>query len=290
MRSANFKYLFGLIILLGIFVTSCTNTTEPVDSIKKVEYVPKITEAQDLAKALVTESFKTSAESFVGSTLMRESAALGKSNDERTYFYFDNWHTWRGDMEMDLFEIPDSYNAEYLAKIQFQTGNVPQESPVDAQLMLMYLKAHMAFGFVNNEPYGDEVWYDFTGAATPLDGWPTVINAGGDYERRWVGILNDEDTELHYKVQVGINNVQFFYDWNINDFYLNGIVTVYGNGFKILIRFTNSRIAMMETYQGTTLVATSEFALPNFYELMNIQSLENWNFGADFAFPLPILF
>jgi len=290
MKSASFKYLFGLILILGIFVTSCTNSTEPVDSVKKVEYSPKISEAEDLAQELVTEAFKTSAESFVGSSMMNQSAALNKTNDENSYFYFDNWHTWRGDIEEDLFEIEDSYNAEYLAKIQFQNNRIPQQSAENAQMMLMYLKAHVAFGFVNEEPYGDEAWFNFEGAATPLNGWPTVINAGGEYERRWIGILNDVDTELHYKVYLGINNVQFFYDWQADDFYLNGIVTVYGNGFKILVRFTNSRTAMVETYQGEQLVGTSQFTLPNYYAMINIPSLTDWDFGSGFIFPTPILF
>jgi hypothetical protein len=284
------KSLFGLMIFLGLFITSCTNTTEPVDSVKKVEYIPKISEAQDIAESLVTESFKKTAESFIGTDLMKESAALGKSNDEQTYYYFDGFHIWRGDMEYALFDIEDSYNAQYLTKVQFLNNNVPQQSPVDAQMMRMYLNAHFAFGFVGNEPYGDEVWYDFEGAATPLNGWPTVINAGGEYERRWVGTLNDEDTELHYSVYVGINNVQFFYDWNADDFYLNGIVTVYGNGFKILIRFTNSRTASVETYQNDSLVSITEMTLPNYYQELNIPSLENWHFGADFAFPIPVIF
>ena len=290
MKTTSVKYLFGLMIFLGLFITSCTNTTEPVDSIKKVEYIPKISEAQDIAESLVIESFKKTAESFVGTDLMRESKSLAKSADERSYYYFDGWHIWRGDIEYDLFEIEDSYNAQYLTKVQFLNSNVAQESPVDAQMMRMYLKAHLAFGFVNDEPYGDEVWYDFEGAATPLNGWPTVVNAGGEYERRWVGMLNEEDTELHYSVYVGINNVQFYYDWNANDFYLNGIVSVYGNGFKILVRFTNSRTAMVETYQNDALVSTTEMTLPNYYEELNIPSLENWHFGADFIFPVPVLF
>lgn len=290
MKSGHFKYLFGLILILGIFVTSCTNSTEPVDSIKKVEYTPKISEAEDIAKELVTEAFKTSAESFVGTSMMNQSAALNKTNDGHTYFYFDNWHTWRGEIEEALFEIPDSYNAEYLAKLQFRANNEPQQLPEGANMMLMYLNAHVAFGFVNNEPYGDEAWYNFEGSATPLTGYPTVINAGGEYERRWVGILNDEDTELHYKVYIGINNVEFVYDMYADDFYLDGIVTVHGNGFKILVRFTKSRTAMVETYQGTQLVGTSQFTLPNYYAIMNIPSLNDWNFGSGFIFPNPILF
>lgn len=277
-------------IFLGLFITSCTNTTEPVDSIKKVEYIPKISEAQDLTKSLVIESFKKTAESFVGKELMKGAASLGKSNDERTYYYFDGWHIWRGDIENAIFDIEDSYNAEYLSKVQFLKNAVPQQSPVDADVMRMYLKAHFAFGFVNNEPYGDEVWYDFEGAATPLNAWPTVINAGGEYERRWVGVLDDVDTELHYSVYVGINNVQFFYDWNVNDYYLNGVVKAYGNGFKILIKFNNSRTGTVETYQNDQLISITELTLPNFYEEFNIPSLDNWNFGADFMFPIPIIF
>lgn len=291
MKSSNFKYLFGLIVILGLFLASCTNTTEPVDSINKVEYMPKQAEAEDLAESLLIESFKITTESFVGKELINQSYGLAKSNGGQSYFYFDGWHTWRGEIDASPFGIEDSYNAEYLAKIQFQDGvKAPMQFPQGAQLMLMYLKAHAAFGFVNNEPYGDEVWYDFQGAATPLHGFPTVINAGGEYERRWVGIFNGEDTEIHYKVQVLANNVQFFYDGNANDFYLNGIVNIAMNGFKVLARFTNSRMAMVEIYQGTTLVGTRQFELPNFYAMMNIPSLNNWNFGANFTFPIPVSF
>lgn len=276
--------------ILGLLITSCDNSTEPTNSIKQVEYTPKISEAQELSQSLVVESVKATAESMLGKTLLNTEAPLAKTNDTRSYYYFDNWHVWRGDIEYALFDIPDSYNAEYLAKLQFLNNGQPQQFAEGATRMNMYLNAHMAFGFVNNEPYGDEVWYDFEGMVSPLNGWPSIINAGGEYERRWVGQLDDVDTELHYSVMVGMNNLEFYYDWNINDYYLNGIVTVYGNGFKILIRFTNSRTALMETYQGETLVSTQQITLPNYYEQMNIPSLENWNFGADFIFPTPIAF
>ncbi len=297
MRSLNFKYLLSLITILGLFLTSCTNTTEPLSEntdsgvIKKIEYTPTVDEAQAQAEGLLIESFKTTLETQAVKNLITSTSALGKSNGNSTYFYIDGWHTWRGEIDASPFGIEDSYNAEYLAKIQFQDGtHTAQPLPEGAESMLMYLKAHAALGFVGDDPSGDELWYDFQGAISPLDANPSVVNAQGEYERRWVGLYSEDGenwalTELYNKYQLVLNNVQFFYDWNADDYYLNGIVKIYTNGFKILTRFTNSRTALVEVYYNGSLVKTSQFTLPNFYEIYNIPSLDNWGFGSDFAFP-----
>ncbi|MCB0748509.1 MAG: hypothetical protein KDC52_16450 [Ignavibacteriae bacterium] len=297
MKSTYFKYLFSLIAILGLFLTSCTNTTEPVsdniEGLKKIDYAPTVDEAQTQAQSLITESFKTILE---GSTVSNNSSSLGKNTSNSTYSFISGWHTWRGDLIESPFEIQDSYMAQYLAKIQFQDAsqNV-QVLPDGAKAMLVYLNAHAAFGFVGDDPSGDERWYDFNSVVTPLTGNPSMVSAQGTYERRWVGEYsadgeNWELVEIQNKFFVSAKDVKFFYDYVADDYYLLGNITVTTNGIKILARFSNSRTALLEIYQNDVLVSTAQLELPNFYQMFNVPSLENWNFGSGFIFPTPIIF
>ena len=297
MKSTYFKYLFGLITILGLLLSSCTNSTEPVsdntDQLQKVEYAPTVDEAQKQAEGLLLESIKPLVE---GSAVGNVSGSLGKNAGNVAYYFVDGWHTWRGEMDASPFDIEDSYNTEFLGKIQFQDGTYTvQALPEGAEYMLMYLNAHAAFGFVGNDPSGDEVWYDFEGMVKSLDGNPSTVNAAGEYERRWVGLYSADGenwamTEIHNTYKITINHVLFYYDWVNNDYKLDGMVSIVTNGIRILARFDNSRTAYMEIYQGGTLIGTRLFELPNFYQNMNIPSLNDFIFGAGFAFPFMIPF
>ncbi len=297
MKSTYFKYLLSLIFTLSLFVTSCTNTTDPLNdsntgSLKQVEYTPTAEQAKEQAEGLLAESFKAIIE---GSRVSEGSTSLSKSNSS-TYFFIDGWHTWRGNLTESPFDIQDSYNAEYLGKIQFLDGsNKVQILPEGASFMNVYLNAHSAFGFVGDDPSGDEVWYDFSGTVTPLTGNPSNLHATGEYERRWVGLYstdgeNWELTEIHNKYQVNIDGVKFYYDWNADDYRLSGNVYVTTNGFKILVRFSNSRTALVEVYQNGALIGTSQLELPNYYQMFNIPSLNDFSFGSTFTFPILTLF
>lgn len=297
MKLFNFKYLFSLIAILGIFLTSCTNTTDPVsdtntESLKKIEYTPSVEEAQSQAEQILTESFKTILE---GNTVSKQNSSLSKSADG-TYTFIDGWHTWRGTLSASPFDVPDSYNSEYLAKIQFQNGSQNMQIlPTDAQYMLMYLNVHAALGFIGDDPRGDEVWYSFNGAVNPLTGNPSMINSEGTYERRWVGDYSTDGenwqlTEIMYKFAVTISNLKFYYDSNADDFYLSGKVILTSKGIRVVAKFANSRTAKINIYQNGSLVQTTKMELPNFYQVMNIPSLSNWNFGSGFNFPSLLVF
>ena len=298
MKSNYFKYFASLIITLSLFITSCSETTDPLNdsdsgSLKKVEYSPTAEQAKEQAEGLILESFKAMVE---GSAAGKNySTSLSKSNGS-TYFYIDGWHTWRGELDESPFDIEDSYNAEYLGKIQFQDGshNV-QILPEGASYMMLYLNAHSAFGFVGDDPSGDEVWYDFEGQVTPLTGDPSTINAKGNYERRWVGLYsqdgeNWELTEIHNKYNVNVDGVKFYYDGAANDYTLSGHVYVTTKGYDIWARFSNSRTAIVEIYQNGALMSSSQMELPNFYQMFNIPSLNDFSFGSSFTFPALISF
>lgn len=294
MKLIHFKYLFVLVVASSLFLTSCSNSTDPLsktdtESLQKIEYTPTTAEAQTQVQGLLTESFKTILE---GSVESNQSLALNKSNSNSTYAYISGWHTWRGDLQESPFDIQNSYNAEYLGKIQFQdASNNVQMLPEDAKYMLIYLNAHAALGFIGNDPSGDEVWYNFEGAVTPLTGNPSMINSQGTYERRWVGEYSPDGenwtlTEIQNKYMVKMSNVKFYYNYVANDYYLSGKVVVTNNGIKIVAKFNNSRTAKLEIYQNGVMVNTAQFELPNFYQIFNIPSLNSWNFGSSFTFPI----
>jgi hypothetical protein len=292
MKSKYFKHLFGLIAVLGLLLTSCTNSTEPVgndlEPVKKIEYTPTVEEAQSQAEELILQTIKPLIE---GSAVSNNSVSLGKSSSNATYFYIDGWHTWRGELDESPFGIEDSYNAEFLGKIQFQDGTLTvQQFPENAQYMFVYLNAHAAFGFVGQDPSGDEVWYDFDATVKGVDGNPSVVTGMGEYERRWVGLYSEDGenwvlTEIHNLYEFFMNQLEFQYDWVNNDYTLDGKVTIKNNGIRIIANFSNSRVAMLDIYQNGVLVNQRPFELPNFYETMNVPSLNDLIFGASFVFP-----
>lgn len=304
MRTKSIKYMLNLMTLLGIFLTSCTNTTEPLShdsdasAIKKIEYTPTVAQAKTQTESVMKGIFKSVSTSFIGSKLLNNS--LAKSNDGINYTYQNDWHTWNANMGYEFDGIDNLYQLDYLSKIQFQDGtSTSQVQPNGAKYMFMFLNSHASYGFVSDDPYGDEVWFNYEGVATPLLGNPSRTSIFGNYERRWVGDYSEDGEnweliEIHYNVDFGINDVEFFYDSENNDFYLNGIVAFYMNGFKILARFTNSRIALVEVYGGDsttdTLIETYQYELPNYYQTINIPSLEYWDFNLTLILPTPIIF
>ncbi len=295
-KTRKLKLVLSSLLLLGFIFTSCTNNTEPANDIQKLVYNPTQQEAKDQSEAMIKETVKQITESMAGYSKLPDSL-LGKANDSRDYYYFAGWHTWRGEIDKSPFGMTDAYTAEYLAKIQFQDGskNV-QKNPDGAEYMRMYLNAHIAFGFVNGEPYGDEVWYEYDGNVTPLTANPSIINGEGTYERRWVGVMNGQDTELHYKWEIVLNDIEFRYDYIANDFSLTGNIMIYVNNYNsnddalytMMFRFNNSRFGLVEVYRNGQLIQTYGLEIPNFYEIYNLPSLENWEFGASFEFPTPI--
>ncbi|GBD90812.1 hypothetical protein BMS3Abin04_01532 [bacterium BMS3Abin04] len=291
------KIGLSLFLLLGLFLSSCTNSTEPVKP-KQLVYNPTVQEAQQQSDAILNETVKQLSESMAGYSKIPVAPhkALGKVSDSRDYYYFDGWHIWRGEIDKNPFGIPEAYAAEYLAKIQFKDSNHNvKEFPDSAAYMGMYLQAHAAFGFVDGQPYGDEVWYNYEGNATPLSD-QTTINGHGTYERRWAGVYNGEDTELHYKLEMVLKNLVFTYDFHADDYTLNGNIVAYVNNYngpenayiKMIIRFNNSRTGLIEVYMNGSLVKTYSLELPNFYQIYNLPSLKTWNFGSEFNFPAPI--
>ena len=295
MKSTYFKYLIGLITILGLFLTSCTNTTEPLgeeqEQIKKIEYTPTVEEAQQQAEEILLETLKP----LIEGSMMSKSASLAKSNSN-TYFYIDGWHTWRWEVDESPFGIEDSYNSEGLGKIQFKDGvGTVVPLPDDAEYMFVYLNAHAAFGFVGDNPAGDEVWYDFDAAVKGVDGNPSVVSGQGEYERRWVGLYSEDGenwalTEIHNLYKFFMNQLVFQYDWDNNDYSLTGRVTLANNGIRIIAEFSNSRVAMLNIYQNGALVMQRPFELPNIYENFNIPSLEDLIFGGTFKFPTVLVF
>ena len=290
------KVGLSLFLSLGLFLSSCTNSTEPVKP-KQLVYNPTVQEAQQQSDAILSETVKQLSESMAGYSKIPVAPhkALGKVSDSRDYYYFDGWHVWKGTLNQNPFGIPGAYNADYLAKIQFKDNNYNvKEFPDSAEYMGMYLNAHAAFGFVDGQPYGDEVWYNYEGNATPLSD-QTTLNGHGTYERRWAGVYNGEDTELHYKLEILLKNLVFTYDYHADDYTLYGNIVAYVNNYnaqgayiKLMIRFNNSRTALIELYRNGSLVKTYSFELPNFYQLYNLPSLKTWNFGPGFNFPAPI--
>jgi len=123
------KILLSFLILSGFLLSSCTNSTEPTQP-KKLVYNPSQSEVQVQSQSLVSETVKELVESMAGYSKIPMDGNLGKVNDKRDYYYFDGWHTWRGDITKNPFGIPEAYTAEYLGKIQFKdgSGNV-QELP-----------------------------------------------------------------------------------------------------------------------------------------------------------------
>ncbi len=274
--------------LFSIILNNCQSNTEP-KSIESNTYLPTKQEAQDQAEKIVNETLGQSISTLLGYQKINTSPSLSKTNSE-DYYYIDNWHVWRGHITKSPFNIEDSYNAEYLAKVQFRnsSNNVVQYPDNDTKYLFWFYKAHGALGFTNSEPYGDELWYDVQGSASPLKGNPTFINIKGTYDRRWVGIKDGHDSEFLYKAKFNFHNLEFYYSVNQNDYRLNGTIEVDLAPFILKISFDNSRTGKTEVYKDGKLTNTYLHEYPNFYEIYNIPSLQNWELGLNFEFPGPI--
>lgn len=294
MKNIKFKYLFSLIITLGLFVTSCTNeTTEPTTSVNKIEYEPTQKETNAQADDLLNETMQAVSEMIIKQSFVKTPAnQLAKSQDKHDYYYFAGKHIWRGEINDTIFGYSNAYTAEYLAKLGFiDSSGAPQYWPGGALKMEGSLKAHSALGFVDGQPYGDEYWYRFNGVVTPTTAFPSVVNFQGEYERRWVGVYNGEDTELHYLVRTYAQNLKYYYRFTDNDYWLDGSVNVLIGPYKLVFRFNNSRKAYIKVYKNGAVVQTRMLILPNFYEMFNVPSLnavEDMDFGSMFTFPTPI--
>ena len=293
MKSFNFKYAYSLVIILGLFVSACnTETTEPV-SINKIEYQPTQKESAEQSDLMVEETMGIVSEMIMKQSFIKNStSSLAKSTDSEDYYYFDGMHIWRGDIARPAFGYEDAYEAEYLAKLGFLDANGNDQFwPAGSNKMMGSLKAHSAFGFVEGLPYGDEVWYDFQGMVTPTTAFPSIVNIQGDYERRWAGVYNGEDTELHYMIRLQALGLKYYYRFADNDFWLDGTINVQVGMYNTVIRFNNSRNAYIKVYKDGVMVQTYMKELPNFYEMYNIPGLNdavNVDFGEFFSFPTPI--
>ncbi len=293
MKNIKFKYLFSLIITLGLFITSCTTkTTEPA-SVNKIEYQPTQKESNTQADQLLKETMQTVSEMIIKQSFVKTPEnKLAKTEDKTDYYYFAGKHIWRGNISREVFGHPEGFTAQYLAKLGFMdSSGAPQFWPGGSLKMEGSLKAHASLGFVDGKPYGDEYWYRFQGAVTPTTAFPSLVNFQGEYERRWVGIYNGEDTELHYLIRLNTQNLKYFYRFANNDYWLDGFVTVLMGKYKIVFRFNNARKAYVKVYQNGTVVQTRIIQLPNFYEMFNVPSLnsvQDMDFGSLFDFPSPI--
>ena len=274
--------------LFSIILSNCQSNIEP-QGVETNTYVPSKKEAQNQSEKIVSETLEQSISSLLGYQKINTSPSLSKTNSE-DYHYLDNWHVWRGHITKSPFDIEDSYNAEYLAKVQFRnsSNSVVKYPDNDTKYLFWFFKAHGALGFTNDEPYGDEVWYDVQGSATPLKANPTLISIKGTYDRRWVGVKDDKDTEFLYKAEFDFHNLEFYYSVNQNDYWLNGTIEVNLAPFILKISFNNSRTAKTEVYKDGELTNTYMHEYPNFYEIYNIPSLQNWELGLNFEFPGPI--
>ena len=293
MKTIRFKYLFSLIIMLGLFVTSCTNETTEPSSVNKIEYEPTQKESNAQADELLTETMQTISQMIIKQSLVKTpDNNLAKSKDKNDYYYFAGKHIWRGEINDTIFGFNNAYTAEYLAKLGFvDSSGAPQYWPGGALKMEGSLKAHTALGFVDGKPYGDEYWYRFSGVVTPTTAFPSIVNFKGEYERRWVGVYNGEDTELHYMIRTYAQNLKYYYRFADNDYWLDGTLYVLVGHYKIAFRFNNSRKAFIKVFKNGAVVQTRVIELPNFYAMFNVPSLnavEDIDFGSMFSFPTPI--
>ncbi len=302
------KILFVFIFTIGFFVASCQSSSEPTDE-NTLSYNPSQNEVIQQTEELVTNVLDQTTNILAGYRTMNETTNLNKVSDEGSLYdgFLDGWHVWRGDIRSNPFGIEGAYNADYLGKIQFKDNtDKTVESPQDADRIRTYLNSHAAFGFVEDQPYGDEVWYNFDGDISQLDGNPSVIGLFGKYERRWFGLYNDVETEIHYNVWLDFDNLQLYYSGQNNDFTLFGDAIAYFNpdepsanvtnaniiikaDYKIVINFDNSRIGKAKVYDNDNNVVNEfDHYIPNYYEIYNLPSIENWQMGVNFKFPAPI--
>ena len=293
MKNVKFKYLFSLIIILGLFVTSCTNKTTEPSSFNKIEYEPTLKETNAQADELLKVTIQAVSEIIIKQSLVKKpDNNLAKSQNKHDYYYFAGKHIWRGEVKDTIFDYKDSFTAEYLAELGFvDSSGAPQYWPGGSLKMESSLKAHASLGFVNGKPYGDEYWYRFNGIVTPTTAFPSIVNVQSEYERRWAGIYNGEDTELHYIIRTYAQNFKYYYRFTENDYWLDGTLFVLVGQYKIAFKFNNSRKAFITAYKNGVVVQTRMIELPNFYAMFNVPSLydvEDIDFGSMFIFPAPI--
>ncbi len=275
-------------ILFSIVLSNCQSNTEPKEIVSNT-YLPAKQEAQNQTEQIVNETLRQSVSTLLGYDKINASSSLSKTNSD-DYYYLDNWHVWRGHITKSPFNVEDSYNAEYLAKVQFRNSSqtVVKYPNDDTKYLFWFFKAHGALGFTDSQPYGDEVWYDVEGSATPLKGNPSLISIKGTYDRRWVGIKDGKDSEFLYQAKFDFHNLKFYYSFDKNDYWLDGTIDVELAPFMLKVSFNNSRVAETKVYKDGELKNTYMHEYPNFYEIYNIPSLQNWELGLNFEFPGPI--
>jgi len=304
------KFLFVFIFTIGFYLSSCQSSSEPADE-NLLSYNPSQNEVIQQTEEIVANVLDQTTNILAGYSTMQESTNLNKVNDEGSFYdgFLDGWHVWRGDIRSNPFGIEGAYNADYLGKIQFRnTSDETVEAPQDADRIRIYLRSHAAFGFVEGQPFGDEVWYDFEGDISQLDGNPAKIGLFGKYERRWFGLYNDEETEIQYNVWLDFEDLKLFYSGANNDFTLLGDAIAFFNpdepsnpdpapdhsiiikaDYKVVITFNNSRVGKGKVYDNdNNLIREFDHYIPNYYEIYNLPSIENWQMGVNFQFPAPI--
>ena len=311
MKLTIFKKLISIGVLLGLLLVSCSDDTNPLQSdvegtktLKKQEFMPSLSQSKAQTESVLSGIMESVAYNNIASYKIGDEPTGGVN-----YNFLNGWHTWTADISMPVEGIPDAYQLKYLSRVQFQDGtNTVQAQPTGAEVMLMSLNSHGRFGFIGDDPRGDEVWFNYQGGATPLNGNPSMVSIIGNYERRWVGDYSEdgenwETIELHYNVNFLFNSVEFVYDWINNDFTLNGVVLMNVGEYIFVITFENSRKGTVEIYGDASpflqlrkqvvdnriLVDTYKIEIPNFYEQVDIPSLNEWNFNLLGVFPAPIV-
>lgn len=300
------KILFVFIFTISLFIASCQSSSEPTDE-NTISYKPSQNEVIQQTEELVSNVLDQTTNILAGYRTMNETTNLNKVSDDGSFYdgFLDGWHVWRGDIRSNPFGIEDAYKAEYLGKIQFKDNeDNTVELAQDADRIRTYLNSHAALGFVEGQPYGDEVWYNFDGEISQLDGNPAIIGLFGKYERRWFGLYNDVETEIQYSVWLDFDDLKLFYSGMNNDFTLLGDAIAYFNPdekseyvtnvnikseYMVVISFNNSRIGKAKVYdQENNVVREFDHYIPNYYEIYNLPSIENWQMGVNFEFPAPI--
>ncbi len=277
------------IILLTFALIGCKTSTEPNTTLSQFQYYPSKPEAKQQTEEIINETLKQTVSTLLGYHTINSNNALSKIGSD-DYYYVNGWHVWRGHITKSPFQIKDAYSAEYLAKVQFKNSskNIVKTPNNNTKYIYWFFKAHGALGFVNGKPYGDEVWYDVEGNATPLKANPTLISMKGIYNRRWVGIKDGKDAEYLYKANFDFHNLKFFYSNAKNDYKLKGKIKVDLEPFILKITFNNSRVGKTEVYKDGKLKYSYKHEYPNFYAIYNIPSLTDWELGKNFEFPGPI--
>ncbi len=255
--------LFFLMFLLGIIISSCKVPVTPEDEkLPPEEFIPTADQVREQTDVIFKTAFNVTTNSLVSYKDLKDQfnvKAMSKSTGD-SYSFSNGTYTWEG-----LLTNPDwvnEYTGTFLKKMTFKAfdGGQTVDNPLSANYMELLVNVKEAFGFINGDPSGDKDERSINGSWDGLLSSRPKYTGTGTIERWWNGIFNNQKVNLHYLVELKMNNIS--YEVVKNNLKMRGRIVIVFNPYKVIISCNGSPTAPAELFIRNQKQMDFEVAVP----------------------------